>query len=351
MMESLISIILPIYNKESYIHKCIISILKQNYKNFELIIINDGSTDNSDKIIRETIKGHDNIKYYKYKNNGVSIARNYGIKHSIGKYILFIDADDWIEENYLETLVNNLKDEIDIYIWGLTKDINNKTEKIIPTKKGIYNQKSFLRLFVEDQYITQKGLYGYIPNKLIKSSVIKNNNILFNPNLKKLEDYDFYLSCYAHCMNFMCFEYTGYHYVCNTENSSNKLIKHINYISLIDIHYKCYTLLKEKEVLENYNKNIINEVIGQLTLSAYLEITPINKSYIKYLNKELYFRRFPLFALQSIQTKFKFLKKQILKQNTFFIYLYLNLRKLYIYIHKYFINYKEFINVNITHRL
>ena len=142
-------------------------------------------------------------------------------------------------------------------------------------------------------------------------------------------------------MTFMCFSYTGYHYVCNTENSSNQLIKQINYISIIDIHYKCYTLLKKKQVLDNYNKNIINKAIGELTLSAYLEITPVTISFIKYLNKEFIFRNFPLYALQDIQTKFTFLKAQILRQNTSLIFSYLFLRKIYIYIHKHVINLKK----------
>ena len=96
-----ISVIVPTYNSKKYLARCIESILKQTYKNIEILIIDDGSTDGTDDFMKETYKNYDNIKYIKQNNSGVSVARNRGIKNAMGKYIFFVDADDTIDKNVL----------------------------------------------------------------------------------------------------------------------------------------------------------------------------------------------------------------------------------------------------------
>lgn len=337
MTNPTLSIVLPVYNKEMYIQRCIQSILQQSYTDFELIIINDGSTDHSEKEIQKSTRNDNRVKIYQYKNSGVSIARNHGIEHAKGKYLLFIDADDWIEEHYLETIIKQLTTEADIYIWGITKDKDNNTqEKVIPTIQGKYNQLDFLRLFIDEQYNHKEGLYGYIPNKLVKTSIIKEHNIQFNPTLRKLEDYDFYLSCYAHCQTVVCFPYTGYHYVYGTQNSSGQLVKYVDYVSLIDIHHKCYSLLENTTALTESNKKAINQAIGKLVISAFLEMNVVNQSNIKEMERKLKNRIYPLNALSQHPTSFHFLKKNILKGNITNLYIYLLLWRGYLSIRRKF---------------
>lgn len=330
MIQPTFSIILPVYNKEVYIKRCIQSILQQSYSDFELIIINDGSTDQSGKEIQNSILTDQRVKVYRYENSGVSMARNRGIEYATGKYLLFIDADDWIEKNYLETIINQLTVEADIYIWGITKEHNNKQIEVIPTAQGKYNQFDFLRMFVDEQYNHKEGLYGYIPNKLIKTSIIKEYNIRFNPNLRKLEDYDFYLSCYAHCQTFVCFPYTGYHYIYGTQNSSGQLVKQVDYVSLIDIHHKCYSLLEGKKALTESNEKTINQAMGQLVIAVFLDMNDVTKVKIKELEIKLKNRIYPLKALAQLPTSFVFLKRNILKENTTIIYIYLLLWRSYL---------------------
>lgn len=106
----LVSIIMPVYNKENYLEKSILSVLNQTYKNIELVIINDGSTDKSEEIILKMM--YDNrIKYYKQSNNGVSIARNNGIKVALGEFVSFLDADDYYDETFIEKMLNKIKDK------------------------------------------------------------------------------------------------------------------------------------------------------------------------------------------------------------------------------------------------
>ena len=107
-MNEKISVIVPVYNVEKYLEKCVKSILNQTYSNFEILLINDGSTDNSD-IICDKIKNlDDRIKVFHRENSGVSATRNFGLENSTGNLITFIDSDDFIKEDMLEILYNNL---------------------------------------------------------------------------------------------------------------------------------------------------------------------------------------------------------------------------------------------------
>ena len=105
-MQEKISIIVPVYNVENYLERCVESILKQTYTNFELLLINDGSTDQSGDLCDQLVSKNENIKVFHLKNAGVSNARNVGIQNSTGEWITFVDSDDFITNDYLETLIS-----------------------------------------------------------------------------------------------------------------------------------------------------------------------------------------------------------------------------------------------------
>ena len=109
-MNPIISIIVPVYNVEEYLQRCIDSILNQRFKDFELILINDGSTDNSLKICKEYSLSDSRVKVINKENGGLSSARNAGINIAKGKYIGFVDSDDWINEEMYQTLYNLLQE-------------------------------------------------------------------------------------------------------------------------------------------------------------------------------------------------------------------------------------------------
>ena len=110
MADELISIIVPIYNVEKYLRQCLDSILNQTYQNFECLLINDGSPDNSADICREYVEKDSRFKYFEKENGGLSDARNYGIRQSKGSYITFVDSDDWLEENAVEILMKRAEE-------------------------------------------------------------------------------------------------------------------------------------------------------------------------------------------------------------------------------------------------
>ena len=99
--EIKVSVIIPVYNVETYISKCISSVIEQSYKNIEIILIDDGSKDSSGKILDEYEKGDDRITVIHQKNKGVSAARNRGLELASGDYVVFVDGDDWVDSNYV----------------------------------------------------------------------------------------------------------------------------------------------------------------------------------------------------------------------------------------------------------
>lgn len=213
-----VSVILPIYNSEKKIKKSIDSIVNQTFKQkFELIIINDGSTDNSEKICNDYVKKYDFIKYKKIKNSGVSIARNKGIEISEGKYIMFIDADDFFEEKMISMMVNSIKNEnIGLVISGYRGvnelNGNKSTEKKCENK--MYTKNDFDKLIQTTQ---KKFLFNQVWNKIYISKIIKENCIKFESKLSLGEDYKFNLKYLNYIENCLLIDSVLYNYTNSTE--------------------------------------------------------------------------------------------------------------------------------------
>lgn len=187
-MNCKVSIIIPVYNGEKFIKKCIESILKQTYQNYEIIIINDGSTDRTKETI-ESLK-NEKLKLYNIKNAGVSNARNYGMNQANGDYILFVDADDEIDNKTLEILVNKQKEyKVDIIRYnGYIQDEKGNFEKLeMPIDNNtIINSKKDLKKIIK---LINGSLRCYSPLLFIRNSDI----IQFDSSLTYLEDKLFYL--------------------------------------------------------------------------------------------------------------------------------------------------------------
>ena len=171
-----ISIIVPIYNAEKYLSRCLDSLLNQTKKELEFILINDGSSDNSEKIVK---RYHDDrIKYYKNKNQGIGKTRNFGIDKANGKYLMFCDSDDYLEENTCELLFNKaINDDLDLVVCDFYReqeDGQKRAEKII----------SFENTTLKEKPILLKEINASPWNKIYSTSLIKNNNIRFNETLK-----------------------------------------------------------------------------------------------------------------------------------------------------------------------
>lgn len=186
MMNDLISIIVPIYNAEKYLQRCIGSIISQTYSNIEIILIDDGSIDNSPKICDDYSKKDLRIKVIHKSNDGVSVARNIGIELAQGKYITFIDSDDYIEKNHIEVLYKLcIECDSDISICGvIDKFLNGKIVKTSKYKKCV-NGKDAINLM-----LCKKKYFGWTCwAKMYKLDKIKHNK--FMPNVNIAEDVEF----------------------------------------------------------------------------------------------------------------------------------------------------------------
>lgn len=168
------SIIIPVYNVEEYLDRCLKSILNQTYSNYEVIIVNDGSPDNSDNIIKSYEKEDKRFKGYKKVNGGLSDARNYGLKYATGDYLIFIDADDYIENNYLEKVNDVLERNKDIDVLKFKIKLVDEGGNLIRMENGLNKEgvTSFDEL-VKLEFLEPAWSYVY------KLSFWKENNFTY----------------------------------------------------------------------------------------------------------------------------------------------------------------------------
>lgn len=214
--ETLISVIVPVYNVERYLRRCIESVLNQTYKEIELILIDDGSTDTSPMICDEYVGKEKNVKVIHKINGGVASARNIGINNASGKYICFLDSDDILPSDSVELLYNAIKEKKAEYVAGIcsineSKKVKNpiNEEKIIDLEK---DSRSLL------EYITNSGSYSPYA-KMYSSDIIKNNNLYFAENLKCSEDALFIRDYMRYCTRIAIIPEIVYYY--NTFNESS----------------------------------------------------------------------------------------------------------------------------------
>ncbi len=174
------SIIVPVYNVEKYLLECVDSIINQTYKNIELILVDDGSKDNSGKMCDELAKKDDRIKVIHKKNEGLGMARNTGLDNATGEYILFVDSDDYLELNCVEECVEYAsKNNIDILFFG-HKNVDNDKQVNgihIPIERKVYSNKEIIDSFLpelispsEGNGLSMSACMALFSNKLIKDS-------------------------------------------------------------------------------------------------------------------------------------------------------------------------------------
>lgn len=191
-MKPLISIIVPVYNCEKYISKLVDSINNQTYQNFELFLIDDGSTDNTSLVLQKLKSSNERIKVIFKKNSGVSDTRNYGLKIANGKYIIFLDADDYVEKNYLEDMMNIMnKYKPELIIQGYyseTDTLKNYKLDTISMKEKYYNNKASIKEDLVEMW--DRHLLYNIWNKVYVKKIIDDNNIKF-PEYNWGEDIEF----------------------------------------------------------------------------------------------------------------------------------------------------------------
>lgn len=254
-MNPIISIISPVYSAERYINKCIDSIIAQTFKEWELILVDDGSPDNSGSICDEYALKDERIRVIHKGNGGVSAARQTGLDAARGEYVIHVDPDDWVEHNMLEDMYNVIKEEcLDILIsdYYIKRDNN---EEYISQKIDSFQPSDILFGILKGE------IYGALWNKLVKSSILKKYTPCFYAGINYSEDVLFLTQLLIH--NDVKVGYIGkayYHYIC-TNNSITHNISMSTFMGL----KKYYTKMQEILPIEPR----FNEIVETFQLGAF----------------------------------------------------------------------------------
>lgn len=212
MVEPQISVIVPVYNTEKYLHRCIDSILVQTYTNFELLLIDDGSIDSSGAICNEYAEKDSRVRVFHKVNGGVSSARNMGLDNARGRWIAFVDADDYVKSSYLQVLFDDaIRKSADFVI----QDFEFIAENGLPIERWYnvsiktYRRGELLHIFEEQQL--EKRCYSF--SKLFSSEVIKTHGIRYPLNVRFGEDACFVFRYLKNVSNVSCSNVANYYYI------------------------------------------------------------------------------------------------------------------------------------------
>ncbi|WP_346712703.1 glycosyltransferase [Mediterranea massiliensis] len=208
----IISVIIPVYNTEKYLSHCIESVLAQTFTDFELLLIDDGSNDNSGKICDQYASLDIRIKVIHKKNEGVSIARNYGLANASGEWCCFIDSDDWVAPQYLKNFatLSQSNENIQLAIQGFWQEFEKTgTTKDIELPDRIIEHNYELVKWLEDT----PGVHnGFLWHRLFRMDIIIKHNIHFTPHVSFAEDGWFFFQYLQHAQTFAVTSKLGYHY-------------------------------------------------------------------------------------------------------------------------------------------
>ena len=312
-----ISVIIPVYNTEKYIEKCLESLEKQSMKDFELIIVNDGSKDNSKNVIKNYMKSSKlNIKYLEKENGGLASARNYGVERATGKYLSFLDSDDYLDKDTFSLLEKYIDDEVDLIKFKMkTVDENgNIIEKIDgPVFSVCSGEKKNEKLCTLDKYMDPACIYLYR-----KEFFVENN---FKYKLRYHEDFGLTSLIIVQAKTFVSTEYFCYNYLQteesltrskddskNIDRAKDMLSHYDNMLAVIDA---CDNISnKTKELVKRYYTNSV--VLKADTLKG--------KERKKYIKEIKYRQMYKNIKPENLKQK---IKRFLLKYN---INLYLKVR-------------------------
>ena len=317
------SIIIPVFNMEKTLERCVDSVLKQSCKDWEIILVNDGSIDKSGVISKSFSENHENIHYYFQENKGVSSARNLGIEKSNAEWMIFLDADDYWDDNYLQKIFECTKSNCDIVITGITKILENRNKiKILSDKIGFFSIDDLLVDFMSVQL--NSGVYGFVSNKIIKTSIVKKNQLKFNNRIKLCEDLDFFTRYFLNCNTVFITTESGNFY--NYIDKKNE----VDYISLIKVFYNVKEMLIVKKAMSFENKKLLNYQFSSLKYAYFNELKKINDDDI--LKGFLFFQNVKLENEKDVNKKA--IKILIENERLQLLKIYLKIRLIYMKIRR-----------------
>ncbi len=274
------SFIVPVYNTEKYLKKCLDSLFNQTYKNFEVIVINDGSPDNSKDILLKYAKKYDNLKLIDQQNQGLSVARNNGVKSAAGQYLIFIDSDDYVEKKLLEEVDKKIGDNEVLRYQIITEDEKGKNkieylEESFETKKGNLALKEITNFnFVETAWCYVFERKFYLKNKFMFKKGVLHEDFGLIP-------YIIYKADKVCCIN-----YLGYHYI----QREGSIMSAKSYDKVIKKSYDILEMYKDiRKKIKSKDCNYDNYLLSYMANSVIKKAKDLNekdrKEYIKDLKQ------------------------------------------------------------------
>ncbi len=300
------SIISTVYNQQEYIKECIESVQNQTYTNFEHIIVDDGSTDNSYNVCKEYAEKDSRIKVIHKENGGVSSARNVGLDNVTGDYVFFLDGDDFFHPELLQKCFEKALEKVDIIEFG--RHHCDERGNILYSEKGKENCAYLKHEIGVLEYLLSNKCRVLISNRCFKYSIIKNNNIRFSLDIKYSEDYLFSLMVTIFSKIIVNINLEGYYYRKNSQSYSANILHKEQLISIIFCAFNFYCYIKNKNfkhleknfyklffyIVEldmifgprNFYWQIDKEIIKALTIKRNKFAAKMSKSYFKNKQKK-----------------------------------------------------------------
>lgn len=286
------SVVIPIYNVEKYLRKCLDSIINQTLKDIEIICINDGSTDNSLSILTEYAQKDTRIKILNQENQGPGVARNNGIAFASGEYLLFVDSDDWIELNTLEILYNNFKKTNTQLIQFNYYSCKKNKKKKFSYKKYL---KKLTNINLKENFVYKKKIENLntitlaVWDKAYSLNFIKNNNIKFSTT-KTAEDIIFTIKSFLSSNKRLYLKEAFYNYLERQGSSVNSVSSNFNDIF---INIELLKNLLETDLLFNcsdqkYRNFILKRLVDHYCCISYEDKDKYLQKCKKILSKETY---------------------------------------------------------------
>lgn len=280
-----ITIIVPVFNGEAYIEACIKCLINQSYDNLEIIIVDDGSTDNTKKYVESYMAEDHRILLFEQKNQGVSSARNTGLSYCTGEFICFVDCDDTIDRDFCKTMIAYMNDNIDVVVCGVRVSYNGEVTEDSPYFSTVSGEVACLNI------LEQKNVSGFIWNKLFKTSVFRSENIYFPEGFI----YEDLLVCYEYfqCINSVQYiDESLYHYkrrsgsLCTNYDNPRRMSDLVEIIKIME---------------EKTPKNQVN--LNAYVFFLHNSLLRLNNYFIRsnYIGNDILFKECAKFIIERIQ--------------------------------------------------
>lgn len=326
-MTMKVSVIIPVYNLYNYISKCINSIISQTHKDLEIIIVNDGSTDNSISEINKLASTDNRIIIIDKKNEGVSIARNAGIERATGKYIMFVDGDDWIDTDMVQQLVDKAEKNRADYVGGgfIFEDPSINKRRFSPDG---FSPVTFENKNVLKNYLAGRYIWSSVWGGIYLLETIKKNNIRFVPEIKYAEDVFFTINFMAFAKKVIICENHFYHVLVRassvTRNSIHELDRNKKRPDVESFLKKNNLWDEYKEFYKAWFVRFSNYELYHLALKVNYKI--FNKFYKEYIQSTNY-KRWNTYHIRKLMSK-KHRIMSILGLSSILIWLSMNIPQL-----------------------